>query len=319
MIEGIPRISVYIITYNQEDVIERTLGSVLSQIDYVYEICVSDDHSTDRTWDILQDYSRKYPGLFKLNRNDPNLGIFENTEKVWTMPTGDMVYDLAGDDSAGEGWFKTVVEYIQNNDIDYKNELFCIYGDYKAIYPNGDWFIETNTLVRKYPKRLLSMSIHGAICSRSSCYSIKILQKFQKVSQGRSYIAEDAQDRQLQMFTEKAYYIPWAGNIYYARIGVCVNMNKTEHDGRADIFNYSLEFIKRNGKLNKKDEYYLRFRDALLHYQLHKNIKGLLKVWYYQNKGLILKFDLNIARIQRIIYAIRRRLPHSKTLIMKIG
>ena len=92
MIEGIPRISVLVITYNQEDVISRAIDSLLLQRDYIYEICVSDDCSKDRTWDILQDYSAKHPGLFVLNRNDPNVGIFENIEKTWTMPTGDIIY-----------------------------------------------------------------------------------------------------------------------------------------------------------------------------------------------------------------------------------
>lgn len=319
MIEGIPKISVLVICYKQEELIKRAINSLLAQKDYIYEICVSDDCSPDRTWEVLQEYDRQYPELFKLHRNEPNVGIFENIEQTWTMPTGDIVYSLAGDDECGEGWFKTVIEYIQKNDIDYKNELFCIYGDYKAVYPNGDYFVASNSLVSKYPDMTLSMSLRGAIASRSACYSIKILKNYKKVSQGRSYIAEDAQDRQLQMFTKKAYYIPRVGNIYYARIGVCVTMNKSEHDGRVDIFRYSRDFIERNNMLSEKESNYLLFRDALLHYNLKKSVKGLFRVWLYQHKGLIIKFDLNWARIQRIIYAVRRHLPHKKQIIKRIG
>ena len=53
-----PRFSVIIITYNQEDVIARTLESLLSQ-EHLYEICVSDDCSSDRTWEILNEYSSR--------------------------------------------------------------------------------------------------------------------------------------------------------------------------------------------------------------------------------------------------------------------
>lgn len=319
MIEGIPRISVRIICYKQEELIKRAVNSLLAQKDYIYEICVSDDCSPDRTWEVLKEYDKQYPGLFKLHRNEHNLGIFENIEHIWTMPTGDIVYNLAGDDECGAGWFKTVIEYIQKNKIDYKNELFCIYGDYKAVYPNGDNFVFSNSLVSKYPKSSLSLSIRGAICSRSACYSINILRKFQNVSQGRSYKVETAQDRQLQMHTEKAYYIPYVGNVYFARIGVCVNMSKSDHDGRLDIDKYAYEFIQASNKLNKKDGFYLLFRDALTHYKNNKTLKGLFKVWLYQNKSLIVKFDLNSARFQRIIFAIRRRLPHKSPLIMRIG
>ena len=141
MIKGIPKISVIVITYKQEELIKRAINSLLSQKDYIYEICVSDDCSPDHTWDVLQEYDKQYPGLFVLNRNEPNVGIFENIERTWSMPTGDIIYRLAGDDECGEDWFKTVVDFIQENRIDYKSELFCIYGNYKNVYPNGDSYI----------------------------------------------------------------------------------------------------------------------------------------------------------------------------------
>ena len=138
MIDGIPRISVLVITYRQENLIGRTLDSLLIQKDYLYEICVSDDCSPDNTWGVLQDYHKRYPDIIKLHRNNPNVGIFKNIECTWTMPTGDVINQIAGDDTTPDGWYKTVVEYILNSNIDYKNELFCIYGDYKAVYPSGD-------------------------------------------------------------------------------------------------------------------------------------------------------------------------------------
>ena len=90
--------------------------SLLCQ-EHLYEICVSDDCSSDRTWEILNEYSSRYPGLFKLNRNDPNLGIFANEEKTWEMPTGDIIYRIAGDDMCCEGYFKAVVDFISEKGI----------------------------------------------------------------------------------------------------------------------------------------------------------------------------------------------------------
>ena len=86
-----PRISVYVITYNQEDVIQRTMESLLSQKDYVYEICINDDCSQDRTFEILQEYERQYPNLIKPVQNKHNLGIFANLEAVWKRLTGDII------------------------------------------------------------------------------------------------------------------------------------------------------------------------------------------------------------------------------------
>ncbi len=199
MIEGIPRISVLVICYNQEKLISRTINSLLAQKDYIYEICVSDDCSRDRTWDILQDYSAKYPGLFVLNRNEPNVGIFENIEKTWKLPSGDLVYNLSGDDECGNEWLQTIIEYIQKNKIDYNNERICIYGDYKAVYPNGDSMVFRNNLVQEQMDALYLL-LRTCIGLRSVCYSIGILNNFEKVSQGRSHIAETAQEVQIPLY-----------------------------------------------------------------------------------------------------------------------
>ena len=316
MIEGIPRISVYIITYNQEDVIDRTLESVLNQTDYVYEICISDDHSTDSTWGILNEYNKKYPGIFKLNRNDPNLGIFENTESVWTMPTGDIVYDLAGDDSVGDGWFKSIVEFIQQNNIDYKNELFCIYGDYKCIYPNGDSIVHKHGAVARY-NNVFRLALRGVINGRGCCYSKRVLDKFQKVSQGRSHIAENAQDRQLQIFSEKNYYIPQVGNVYYSSIGISVHLTEELKKERMQIWPYSIKCFKDLGvELNKKDLLFIKHRITYQEY-VHwgKKKSALLSIWYY-----LRSFDWKIFRasdsIRGLVFAVKRRLPHKHIINM---
>lgn len=316
MIAGIPRISVYIITYNQEDVIDRTLESVLNQIDYVYEICISDDHSTDKTWGILNEYNKKYPGLFRLNRNDPNLGIFENTERVWTIPTGDIVYDLAGDDSVGDGWFKSIVEFVQQNNIDYKNELFCIYGDYKCIYPNGDSIVHKHGAVSKY-NDVFRLALRGVVNGRGCCYSKRVLDKFQKVSQGRSHIAENAQDRQLQIFSEKNYYIPKVGNVYYSSIGISVHLTEELKKERMQIWPYSVKCFKELGvELNKKDLLFIKHRITYQEYIHWGNKKSaLLSLWYY-----LRSFDRKIFRasdsIRGVVFAVRRRLPHKHIINM---
>lgn len=313
MIEGIPRISVYIITYNQENVIERTLASILNQQDYVYEICVSDDCSTDRTWEILNKYSQKYPGLFKLNRNEPNLGIFENTEKVWTMPTGDIVHDLAGDDCVGDGWFRTVVEFIKTNSIDYKNELFCIYGDFKALYPNGDSIVFSQNAIAKRPNDALRLALRGIIGGRSCCYSIKILKKFNKVSQGRSHIVETLQDRQLQIHSEKNYYIPFVGNVYNAGIGVSTHIQDDEtFQERLNIFPYALKYLEENGIVLPKVDYnFCKFNIAKKRFRKKHSFLNLIKVCFYY----ITSYDRTLPHgnsFTHLLFALKRRFFHRK-------
>lgn len=281
MIEGIPRISVRIITYKQEELIKRAINSLLAQKDYIYEICVCDDCSPDGTWDVLQQYAKEYPGLFKLHRNEHNLGIFENIEMAWTLPTGDLTYGLAGDDEVGEGWFKTVIEFIQNNHIDYKNELFCIYGDYVGITPDGRRVMHNNNMAIS-PVNQFSLSLRGIVGNRSACYSINILKKFFVVSKGKSHVAENAQDRQLQLFTEKNYYIPKVGNVYYAGIGVSKNvLNETLFLERKQMNPYMVEqFAKYGYQPTKSDLRYITYNNAFMDFEKKKSIVNACKLFF---------------------------------------
>ena len=310
MIANIPKISVLVITYNQEHLVSRAIDSILSQKDYIYEICVSDDCSSDKTWEILNDYSNRYPGLFKLNRNVPNIGIFENNEKVWSMPSGDIMYDLAGDDSVGEGWFKTVSDFIVENSIDYKKELFCIYGDYKCIYPNGDSIVHKNNALEKYDDAF-RLALRGCINSRSCCYSKRVLDKFQNVSQGRSHIAENAQDRQLQIFSKKNYYIPQVGNIYYSAVGISSKLTEELKKERMQIWPYSIKCFEEFGKtLCKKDLLFIKHRMTYQEYvQWGRKKSAFLSVWYYL-RSFDMKIFMASDTMKDIVFAIRRRLPH---------
>lgn len=323
MIESIPKISVLIICYKQEELIKRAINSLLAQKDYIYEICVSDDCSPDKTWEVLQEYNCKYPGLFKLHQNRPNVGIFENIEQSWTMPSGDLIYQLSGDDECGEGWFKTIVEFIQKNKIDFENELFCIYGDYKAVYPNGDTFVLKNDII-KTGHNALGLSLRKLICNRSACYSKKILEKYISVSDGRSYAVESAQDMQLQIMAESNYYIPMVGNIYYTRIGVSAGNNRNGAVETKAPMDYVNDVLKKtNYNLPNEDrnlfQYFLIRARNNIDFSFGKISKSTFRRKKMQLFILYLcsiDFSLGLRglRIKRFLFALRRRLPHQKPI-----
>lgn len=316
MIEGIPRISVMIICYKQEHVIHRALDSLIAQKDYLYEICVSDDCSPDNTLQVLLDYQRRYPDLIKIHRNEHNLGIFENNEMVNTMPSGDVVTRLAGDDKSGDGWFKRVTEYIIQNNIDYLNELFCIYGDYKCIYPNGDSVVHKHNAVEKY-NDVLRLALRGVINNRGCCFSKKILEKYKKVSQGRSHIAENIQDRQLQIFSETSYYIPMVGNIYYSAIGISVHLSEEMKKERMKIWPYTVQCLREFGvELSKKDMTFIKHRMTYQEYVHWGNKKSAFKSFWYYLRSFDLKIFLASDTKRSVLFALRRRLPHKYIINM---
>lgn len=91
-------ISVVIATYNGEKFIREQLDSVLAQTLKPDEIIVSDDFSTDRTWEILEDYKLKFPSLFHLYRNKGKHGPHNNFKYAFQFVTCDIVAPCDQDD-----------------------------------------------------------------------------------------------------------------------------------------------------------------------------------------------------------------------------
>lgn len=93
------KVSVAVITYNQQDTIAQTLDSILCQKgDFDLEVVVGEDCSTDNTWKICDEYAKRYPGKVKLLPNTKNLGIMANFARTAQACTGDYLAILAGDD-----------------------------------------------------------------------------------------------------------------------------------------------------------------------------------------------------------------------------
>lgn len=104
-----PKISVAVITYNQQDTIRQTLDSILAQKgDFDLELVIGEDCSTDATHAICEEYERAYsqplpkgngdrPSVILLP-NTKNLGIMANYARVIQACTGDFISNIAGDD-----------------------------------------------------------------------------------------------------------------------------------------------------------------------------------------------------------------------------
>ncbi len=168
-----PRISVIVICYNQEDVIERALNSILCQRDYLFELIISDDCSTDSTWHIIKEYQKKYPEIIRPYRNKENLGIYENYQNTFDKVNGDIVFLLAGDDEFGRELFKLTCETISRAGLNYRKDKFCVITDYKRISPEGNGtIVKKNSLVKKHDP--FSLKFRGIIVNRALGESVSI-------------------------------------------------------------------------------------------------------------------------------------------------
>lgn len=93
------KISVAVITYNQQETIAQTLDSILMQQgDFDLELVIGEDCSKDSTLAICKDYAQQYPDKVKLLSGSKNLGITANYFRTLQACTGEFIGDIAGDD-----------------------------------------------------------------------------------------------------------------------------------------------------------------------------------------------------------------------------
>jgi glycosyltransferase involved in cell wall biosynthesis len=106
------KVSVLIPSYNQENVIEQTVLSALTQDYDNLEVVVSDDASLDRTPQILREIQEKYPERLKLFLHPTNLGVTKNHTRGLLECRGDFIAFQDGDDLFLPGKIKKQVEFM---------------------------------------------------------------------------------------------------------------------------------------------------------------------------------------------------------------
>ena len=96
-----PLLTYCLVTYNQEKYVRESVLSAFAQTYSPLEIVLSDDCSTDRTFEIMRELAAGYRGPHRiiLNRNERNLGLGMHASKVWgELSSGRWLIGAAGDD-----------------------------------------------------------------------------------------------------------------------------------------------------------------------------------------------------------------------------
>lgn len=93
-------VSLVVLTYNQETYIEAAVNSALAQDYPNLKIIISDDCSSDHTFDRAKDLIDSYAGShsIELRRNDKNLGLINHVNTVISQVDTELVVVAAGDD-----------------------------------------------------------------------------------------------------------------------------------------------------------------------------------------------------------------------------
>ena len=107
------KISVVLTTKNEEKNIKDLLDSLVNQED-PYEVIIVDSESTDKTREIVEEYSKKYDQIKLFNypgtrAESMNYGI--------KQATGEAVAFIGGDDIADKNWIREIRKGLGKSDI----------------------------------------------------------------------------------------------------------------------------------------------------------------------------------------------------------
>ncbi len=142
-----PLVSYVVTTYNIEKYIEESIRCAFEQTYSPLEIILSDDCSTDCTFEIMERMAKEYSGPHKivLNRNEENLGITKHMNRAYLeLTTGEIIVAAHGDDLSRSDRTEKSVEYLENHP-----EVTAVSFSIDAISEKGEILREHSAIVDK--------------------------------------------------------------------------------------------------------------------------------------------------------------------------
>lgn len=112
-----PKVSVCVVTYNQEKYIRQCLQSLVDQkADFKFVVIVADDFSTDGTRSVIREFEARYPSIIKPSFRERNMGPSKNYLRVHEQPITKYIAHMDGDDYALPGKLQGQVDFLDVNE-----------------------------------------------------------------------------------------------------------------------------------------------------------------------------------------------------------
>jgi glycosyltransferase involved in cell wall biosynthesis len=130
-----PFVTFALFTYNQEKYGKEAIESAFAQTYENLEIIISDDCSTDATYEIIQNEAASYAGSHKLilRQSSVNHGFARNVSDVCEIAKGDLIIAAAGDDKS----FSNRTLELVNAWEKYGKKSGSLYSNFRTLFPNG--------------------------------------------------------------------------------------------------------------------------------------------------------------------------------------
>ena len=130
----LPLVSYVLLTYNQENYIERAMKSALEQDYGNLEIIVSDDCSSDNTWAIVENLAESDTSRHRviLNQNSENKGLPGHIRHIAGQANADILILAAGDDVAKPQRASRLVQEFERSP-----KVMAAFSSFESISANG--------------------------------------------------------------------------------------------------------------------------------------------------------------------------------------
>lgn len=284
------KVSVFVVAYNQEKYIAKTLESIITQkADFKFEVLVHDDASTDSTPSIIKEYALKYPDLiFPVfqTENQYSKGIKIATRFLLPYANGEYIAWLDGDDY----WNNENKLQLQIDAVEKENASACIHkvekkqnGKTIGFFPNPSKLNQTCVLEKTKAFELaISGEMHlSSMLIKKSSY-MTYVKNFQKYS--KDVLFEDIPTFAFIAANEKVVYLESALSVY--NVGV--------NDGyMATVFTSQQKMIEH---YKKSIEYYKLIYGAFPLFSQKKVIKERLQLEEYLLQVVLRNYKVIFAK-----------------------
>lgn len=110
-----PLVSVVMPAYNAEKYISEAIESILNQTFQDFEFVIIDDGSTDRTWEIIQEYAKKDERIISV-RNEINLNVSQTRNKGIDKSRGKYIVWADSDDISLPHRIEKQLNFMESNE-----------------------------------------------------------------------------------------------------------------------------------------------------------------------------------------------------------
>ena len=109
------KVSVLMGIYNCQDTLSKAIESILTQSYPNWELILLDDGSQDSTYQIADEYRKKYSDRIVLLKHETNQGLNVTLNHCFQASKGELIARQDGDDVSLPERFEKQVEYLENH------------------------------------------------------------------------------------------------------------------------------------------------------------------------------------------------------------